>query len=100
MQRLQQQIKELQQYVENMKPEGNFCIVKEKKKFFSLKKFSNADIIQRLEEENQTNQYLVNEKLPKEISIRRKAIQELQKVVSQSAIEKSDLDEIKKKVNH
>lgn len=57
------------------------------------------DIIQKLEEENRTNSYLVLEKLPKEISLKRKAVQELQKVASLPAMDQSDIQQINAKVH-
>ena len=55
-------------------------------------------MIQKLEEETRTNSFLVKEQLPKDISQRRKMIQNLQKVVSVPAMGHSDLDELNDKV--
>ncbi|GFO11516.1 intraflagellar transport protein 81-like protein [Plakobranchus ocellatus] len=56
-------------------------------------------MIQKLEEETRTNSFLVKEQLPKDISQRRKMIQNLQKVVSVPAMGHSDLDELNNKIN-
>ncbi|GFR67031.1 intraflagellar transport protein 81-like protein [Elysia marginata] len=55
-------------------------------------------MIQKLEEETRTNSFLVKEQLPKDISQRRKMIQNLQKVVSVPAMGHSDLDELNAKI--
>lgn len=55
-------------------------------------------MIQKLEEETRTNTFLVKEQLPKDISQRRKMIQNLQKVVSVPAMGHSDLDELNAKI--
>ena len=55
-------------------------------------------LIQKLEEENRINNFMLKDKLPKEITTRRKACSDLQRVVAEPAMGQSDLDEINKKV--
>ncbi len=57
-----------------------------------------AGLIQKLEEENRVNSFMLKEKLPKEISARKKACSDLQRVVAEPAMGQSDLDDINKKV--
>ncbi|CAD5114753.1 DgyrCDS3793 [Dimorphilus gyrociliatus] len=55
-------------------------------------------LLQRIEEENKTNTYLVKDKLPKEISILKKTVNDLQKVVSEPAMGQSDLENINRQI--
>ncbi|XP_064639360.1 intraflagellar transport protein 81 homolog [Lineus longissimus] len=55
-------------------------------------------LLQRLEEEVKTNNYIVTEQLPKQISNRKKAVTDLQKVVSEPAMGQSDLDVLIEKI--
>lgn len=57
-----------------------------------------AALVQKLEESIKVNSYLVKEKLPKEIATQRKYINDLQKIISQPALSRSDLDQINSKV--
>ena len=57
-----------------------------------------AGLLQNLEEETRINTYLVKEKVPNEIADKKRAIQELQKVVLEPAMGQSDLDAILLKV--
>lgn len=52
----------------------------------------------RLEEETRTNQYMVKEKLPKELNLKRKAVSDLSRVVSEPAMGQADLEGIQQKV--
>lgn len=56
--------------------------------------FQMIALLQRLEEENKTNTYLVKDKLPKEISVLKKTVNDLQRVVSEPAMGQSDLENI------
>jgi hypothetical protein len=56
-------------------------------------------MIDKLVEENRVYEYMCNEKLPKEIEMRRRAVNDLQKVLSLPAIDKQDLQEIQNKVH-
>jgi intraflagellar transport protein 81 len=53
-----------------------------------------------LEEEAKTNNYMVSEQLPKQIANRKKAVADLQKVVSEPAMGQSDLDVLNEKVRY
>uniref|UniRef100_A0A915IPL7 Uncharacterized protein n=1 Tax=Romanomermis culicivorax TaxID=13658 RepID=A0A915IPL7_ROMCU len=55
-------------------------------------------LIKSLEEENRVNNYLIEEKLPKEIEARRKVVQQLQKLASVPAMDAKDLEELKSKM--
>lgn len=55
-------------------------------------------LLQRLEEETRTNKYIVTERLPKDISGRRKTLQDLQRVVAEPAMGHSDLDQLNSQV--
>jgi hypothetical protein len=55
-------------------------------------------LLQRLEEETRTNKYIVTERLPKDISGRRKTLQDLQRVVAEPAMGNSDLDQLNSQV--
>jgi len=61
--------------------------------------FSSPGIIQNLEEESNTNKYMVADVHPKEIASLKKTIQQLQKIVSEPAMGQSDLDQIVMRVN-
>ncbi|XP_013415931.1 intraflagellar transport protein 81 homolog [Lingula anatina] len=76
-QRLQQQLKDLQQASMGATPEG---------------------LLERLEEETRVNAYMVREKLPKEIAMKRKVTQDLQKVVLEPAMGQAELDELNGKI--
>ena len=54
-------------------------------------------LLMKLEEETRTNQYMVKEKLPKEIALKRKAVADLSRVVSEPAMGQADLDAINQK---
>ncbi|XP_074658114.1 intraflagellar transport protein 81 homolog [Tubulanus polymorphus] len=75
--RLQNQLKDLRQAAVGATPEG---------------------LLQRLEEETKTNQYIVQDQLPKQVDGRKKVVQDLQQVVSEPAMGQRDLDEIQDKI--
>ena len=52
----------------------------------------------RLEEETRTNQYIVAERLPKEVDTRKKTLLDLQKVVAEPAMGQSDLEKLHQQV--
>ncbi len=56
-------------------------------------------LIQRLEEENKVNTYMLKDKVPKEISTTRKTTQDLQRVVAEPAMGQSDLEDINQQVS-
>lgn len=56
-------------------------------------------LLQRLEEETRTNKYIVTERLPKDISGRRKTLQDLQRVVAEPAMGHSDLDQLNTQIS-
>ena len=60
--------------------------------------FSSPGLIKKLEEENKVNAYLCQDKLLKEIDAKRKACQDLERVVNEPAMGQSDLDEINSQV--
>lgn len=60
--------------------------------------FSPLGLLEKLEEETRVNSYMVTEKLPKEIAAKKKAVQDLQKVVNEPAMGQSDLDDLNDKV--
>ncbi|EJD75902.1 CBR-IFT-81 protein [Loa loa] len=51
-----------------------------------------------LKEEMETNHYMVNEKLPKEIEAKRAVIADLRKVVDVAAMDKNDIAELQQKI--
>ncbi len=55
--------------------------------------------MQRLEEETRANGYIVKERLPKDVSTRKKAVQDLQKVVAVPAMGQSDLEDLQNQVH-
>ncbi|GFY45508.1 intraflagellar transport protein 81 homolog [Trichonephila inaurata madagascariensis] len=55
-------------------------------------------LVQKLEESIKVNSYLVKEKLPKEIATQKKYITDLQKIISQPALNRADLDQINNKI--
>ena len=56
-------------------------------------------LVQSLEEETRSNTYIVKDSMPKEIEMKRKTVQELQKIVSEPAMGQSDLEAINQKVS-
>ncbi|XP_052104713.1 intraflagellar transport protein 81 homolog [Mytilus californianus] len=56
-------------------------------------------LLQRLEEETRTNKYIVTERLPKDITGRRKTLQDLQRVVAEPAMGHSDLDQLNSQIS-
>ena len=56
-------------------------------------------LLTKLEEETKINQYMLKDKLPKEVNIRRKTVADLQRVVNEPAMGQADLEQIKDKVS-
>lgn len=56
--------------------------------------------MKRLEEEIKINSYMVSEKLPKELEGMRYTVQYLQKVASEPAMGRADLQEMEDKVRN
>lgn len=52
-----------------------------------------------MQEEIETNRYMVNEKLPKEIETKKAIVNDLKKVVDIASIDKNDISELQRKVN-
>ena len=55
-------------------------------------------IIQKMEEENKVNSYMVNQKYPKELNMYKQKLKDYESILSKSAMTQSDLNDIKKKV--
>lgn len=55
-------------------------------------------IVQKMEEENKVNSYLVNEKYPKEIASYKQKLKDCESVSAKSLMTQSELNDIKKKV--
>lgn len=55
-------------------------------------------LLHKLDEETRTNEYMVKEKLPKELAAMKKAVSDLQRVVQEPAMGQSDLDAIHEKI--
>ena len=51
-------------------------------------------LIERLEEQNSSNSFLVEQQMPKDIGKEKKLVQDLQKVISEPAMGQSDLDQL------
>ncbi|KAM9858989.1 intraflagellar transport protein 81 homolog [Aulostomus maculatus] len=77
LQRAQQQLKDMRQAAADADPES---------------------FMRRLEEEIKINSYMVSEKLPKELEAMRHAVQYLQKVASEPAMGRADLQELDDKI--
>jgi len=58
---------------------------------------SAESLVRKLEEENRANNFLVKDKLPKEIEAKKQFVQTLDKVVSEPAMGQSDLDSLNDK---
>ncbi|EDV28885.1 uncharacterized protein TRIADDRAFT_19806 [Trichoplax adhaerens] len=78
LQRIQRQLKDMQQAAVGMTPEV---------------------LIDKIEEENRVNYYLCNDKLPKEIASSKKLKEDLEKVLIEPAMSKSDLDAINNEIS-
>jgi intraflagellar transport protein 81 len=55
-------------------------------------------IIQKMEEENKVNSYMVNQKYPKELNMYKQKLKDYESILSKSAMTQSDLNDIKSKV--
>lgn len=73
LQRIRQQVYEIQQAGSDNSPES---------------------LISRMEEDNQLNNYLVNDKLPKELDARRKTVRDLRRVAHEPMMDERDLERI------
>lgn len=79
LQRIRQQVYDLQQAGNDSSPEA---------------------LISRMEEENQLNNYLVHDKLPKELSARRKTVKDLRRVAHEPMLDERDLEKIEKDISN
>lgn len=64
----------------------------------SFNELSPEVIIQKMEEENKVNSYLINQKYPKEINMYKQKIKDYESILSKSTLNQNDIIEIKKKV--
>jgi len=78
LQRIRQQVYDMQQSSNDTSPES---------------------LISRMEEDNQLNNYLVNEKLPKELEAKRKQVRNLRKVASGGVLNERDLERLEEKIS-
>ncbi|XP_047108512.1 intraflagellar transport protein 81 homolog isoform X1 [Schistocerca piceifrons] len=76
-QRLQKQLKELRQSAVGATPKG---------------------LLQRLEEETNVNTYIVKQKLPKEIEMKKQEVEILQNVASDASLGRGDLETLNRKI--
>jgi len=77
LQRIRQQVYDMQQNSNDTSPES---------------------LISRMEEDNQLNNYLVNEKLPKELEGKRKRVRNLRKVAGGGVVSERDVERLEEKV--
>lgn len=57
-----------------------------------------SGLIERLEEQNSSNSYLVETQMPKDMGREKKLVQDLQKVISEPAMGQTDLDKLQAQV--
>ena len=77
--RLEQQLKDLRTQAVGATPEG---------------------LLQRIEEETRVNEYIVKQKLPKELEAQSKVVDSLQRVIAQPALGQDDIKALKEKIKN
>ncbi|XP_045130561.1 intraflagellar transport protein 81 homolog [Portunus trituberculatus] len=55
-------------------------------------------LLQRLEEDMNVNSYIVKEKLPKEVAVRQRLVETLQRVAAQPAMGQQEIDQVNKQI--
>ncbi|XP_046854329.1 intraflagellar transport protein 81 homolog [Xenia sp. Carnegie-2017] len=57
-----------------------------------------ADLLRKLEEEYKVNSYLYQEKIPKDIAAKQKAVTDIQRVIDEPAMGQSELDQLNRQI--
>ena len=71
----------------------------EKENIILFKNYFQKAIVQKMEEENKVNSYLVNEKYPREIESYKAQIKNAEIVASKSIMSQAEINDIKKQVD-